>query len=109
MKSGEQYEEAIECLKEKEKEEGIENSYKQKVLNEKAGCYVEWIKTVKIAPEKTRDLLKDIENAMDQIKIGNESKLKPYLPIHSSRWRYKTNESQLWNAREKNKGHRRKK
>ena len=73
MKSEEQFEEAIRCLKEKEKEEGITDSYKQILLNEKTGCYVEWIQKEKTTPEKTRDLLKDVENSIRQIEVGNES------------------------------------
>ena len=75
MKSEEQFEEAIRCLKEKEKEEGITDSYKQILLNEKTGCYVEWIQKDKTTPEKTRDLLKDVENSIRQIEVGNKSKL----------------------------------
>ena len=36
---------------------------------------MEWIQKDKTTPEKTRDLLKDVENSIRQIEVGNKSKL----------------------------------
>ena len=67
LKSEERFQEAIECLKTKEGEVEAER--------EKAACYIGWIKKEGTAPEKIRDLLKYLEDAIHKINIEADSSL----------------------------------
>ena len=75
LKSEEQFQQAIESLERKQKEPNLTDEFKQMLLEEKAACYIGWIKKKDITPEMTRDLLQVLEESINKISVGRESRL----------------------------------
>ena len=75
LKSEEQFEQAIESLERKQKEPGLIDKFKQMLFEEKAACYIGLIKKKDITPEMTRDLLQGLEESINKISVGRESRL----------------------------------
>ena len=74
LKSEEHFQEAIESIENKQKESMLTDKFKQMLFEEKAACFIGWMKKKDTTPEKTRDLLQKFEESINQIDNGFESK-----------------------------------